>query len=283
MQLGKFKIDILDTGIFALDGGAMFGVVPKALWAKAYNPGDELNRIPLAAKPLLIQWDNKKLLIDTGCGDKVNEKLASIYKIDVNSSSIEKALAKFAIKREEITDVILTHFHFDHAGGATIIENNEIIPTFPNAKYYVQAEHLKWSLSPTDKDKASFLKENYMPLINNNLIESLDGACEVFPGISVQPLYGHTKGMQIVKINDGGLSLVYFADLMPTAAHLPIPFVMGYDNFPLTTMAEKKSVLGEAYESSSILVFEHDAFLQAASITTNEKGFVIDKKIVISE
>ena len=141
MKLGNFEIDVLDTGVFGLDGGAMFGVVPKVLWAKGYNEGDDKNRIPLAARPMLIRWDDKNLLIDTGNGTKYNEKIAKIYDIDLQKSVIETALSPFGLKPEDITDVILTHLHFDHAGGGTVLQNGKAVPAFPNAKYYVQKEH----------------------------------------------------------------------------------------------------------------------------------------------
>ncbi|MGA2297145.1 MAG: MBL fold metallo-hydrolase [FCB group bacterium] len=282
MNIGKFQIDVLDTGIFGLDGGAMFGVVPKALWAIAYNPGDELNRIPLAARPLLIRTTDKIILVDTGNGNKMSDTFAERYGIDREKSSLELALKPFNLKPEKITDVILTHLHFDHAGGAAVIKNGEIVPTFPNAKYYVQKEHLMWAESPTDKDKASFVKNNYQSLVQNGLVETLDGPGELFPGITVMPVNGHTKAMQIVKISDGGQTLLYCADLSPTSAHVNIPFIMGYDNNPLTVIEEKKKYFAEAYEDKWILCFEHDAFVQAAYVNNTNKGFSAGEKVVIT-
>lgn len=283
MKLGKFTIDMLDTGLFALDGGAMFGVVPKVLWTKAYNKGDERNRIPLAARPMLIQWDDKKLLIDTGNGNKYSDKIANIYNIDREKSSLQNALKPFGIKPDEITDVILTHLHFDHAGGSTIIGNNEVIPTFPNAKYYIQKQHYDWALNPTVKDKASFLKENFVPLKDNDVLEFTDGEEEIYTGLSVIPLDGHTKSMQAVKITGDEQVFFYAADLCPTSAHVPIPYVMGYDNFPLTSIEEKQKILRQAYEESWIVAYEHDAFKQATVIDANAKGFYAGAEVVITD
>ena len=283
MKLGKFSIDMLDTGVFALDGGAMFGVIPKALWSKAYNPGDEKNRIPLAARPMLIQWDDRKLLIDTGNGDKFNDKFARIYGIDRNKSSIYHVLEQNGIKPEMITDVILTHLHFDHAGGATVIKNGKAVPSFPNAKYYIQKEQFKWAENPTEKDRASFQKDNFIPLLSDGLMEFTDGEGEIYPGISVIPMDGHTRAMQVVKIAGDDQVLLYAADLCPTAAHVPVPYVMGYDNFPLTGMAEKRRIFSQAYDEGWIVAYEHDAFKQASVIDANEKGFYAGQTVNITE
>lgn len=283
MKLGKFTIDVLDTGIFGLDGGAMFGVVPKALWARAYNPGDDLNRIPLSARPMLIQWDKKKVLIDTGNGNKFNEKFASIYNLDKSKTDIHVVLQQAGLKPEDITDVIFTHLHFDHAGGATIIENGKLVPTFPNARHFVQKTHFKWAENPTEKDRASFIKDNYLPLHADGLIEFTDGPGELFPGISVEQVNGHTPGMQIVRINDNEQTLLYAADLCPTSAHVPVPYVMGFDNNPLTVIEEKKTILPRAYEEGWIVAYEHDAFKQATVINANEKGFFAGDLVQITD
>ncbi len=302
MKFGKFNIDVIDTGIFHLDGGSMFGVVPKVIWSKVYDAGDGLNRIPLAAKPLLVRWDDKVLLIDTGNGNKMNEKLRSIYGIDVEKSSIANALKPFGLKPDDVTDVIFTHLHFDHAGGATIIKDNgnknendkikdgndeiksnEITPAFPNARHYVQKEQLDWASSPTEKDKASFIKDNYQPLIDQKVLETLDGEGEIYPGISVIRCDGHTRAMQLVKITGGGQSLLYCADLAATSAHIRTPFGMGYDNFPLTTINEKKKLFTRAAEEDWTLIFEHDAFMQAAKIRIGAKDFEIKEQIIITK
>lgn len=282
MKLGKFKIDIVNTDIFGLDGGAMFGVVPKAIWSKAYHPGDEKNRIPLSAQPLLVRWNDNIMLIDTGNGDKFNEKFAKIYDLDKERSSIINALKPHDVKPEDVTHVLLTHLHFDHVGGATKYEENELVPTFPNAKHYVQKEQLEWANDPTEKDRASFQKEHYEPLLAEGLLETIDGEGELFPGITVYPVFGHTHAMQVVKLTDEKETVLYCADVMPTSAHIHIPFVMGYDNLPLETIKEKKRFLPQAYEENWTLVFEHDAFRQASKVISTEKGFSAGEKIEIT-
>ncbi|MBX3044184.1 MAG: MBL fold metallo-hydrolase [Candidatus Kapabacteria bacterium] len=282
MKLGKFEVNAVDTGLFHLDGGAMFGVVPKALWSKKYNHGDEKNRIPLAARPLLIEFDNKKILVDTGNGNKREEKFMNIYGIDASKSSIALGLKTFNLKPEDITDVILTHLHFDHTGGSTIIENQKLIPTFPNAKYYVQKEHFDWAMKPTDKDRASFINDDFEPLIREGILEFTNGEMEIFDGISVIPVNGHTQALQMVKLKSQGESLIYISDLSPTVAHLTYTFGLAYDNFPLTTMEEKKKLLPKFYEENTIVCFEHDAFIQACRLADTGKGFGVGEIITIS-
>jgi glyoxylase-like metal-dependent hydrolase (beta-lactamase superfamily II) len=282
MNIGNYKLDLIDTGIFALDGGAMFGVVPKALWAKAYHPGDEINRIPLSARPLLVRTEGKNILIDTGNGTKMSDKLVKIYNIDLEKSDISKGLAAHGLTADDITDVIFTHLHFDHSGGATRLENGQVVPTFPNARHYVQKEHYEWALNPNDKDKASFFNENYEPLFSAGMLELVEGRGELFKGIEVLPVYGHTKAMQMIKINGDEQTFLYCADVCPTSAHVNVPFVMGYDNHPLITIEEKKKILPEAYEESWILVFEHDAFSQAGTVKSGDKGFSFGDKVIIT-
>lgn len=282
MKLGKFNIEAIDTGIFALDAGPMFGVVPKALWQRRYHPGDENNRIPLAARPLLVQFDGKVVLIDTGNGNKFSEKQAKLYGIDLEKSSILSALKKQNVAAEQVTDIILTHLHFDHVGGATIFQGDRLVPTFPNAKYYIQKEQLNWAKNPSPKDAASFLPENIDPLIEHAQLEIIDGEGELFEGISLINSFGHTQAMQMVKIQSEGQSLYFLSDTVPTSAHLPLAFSMGYDNFPLKVIEEKKRLFPQIYEENAIIYFEHDAFLQAATLATSEKGFIIKDKVEIT-
>lgn len=282
MKLKNYLIDTVDTGIFFLDGGAMFGVVPKVMWSKAYNQGDEKNRIPLAARPLLIRGEGKNILVDTGNGINYSEKILSIYGIDREKSNIANSLKPFDLKPEDISDVILTHLHFDHCGASTIIRNGEFEPAFVNAKYYIQKEHLKWAKNPNMKDSASFIPENFIPIDSDGLFEQLDGEGEVFPGISVIPVNGHTPSMQMVKISDGSDTILYCADLAPTSAHLRYTFGLAYDNLPLTTIEEKIKYLPQAYEEKWTIVFEHDAFIQAGKLKSGDKGFELDEAIKIT-
>ncbi|MFP4369656.1 MAG: MBL fold metallo-hydrolase [Candidatus Kapaibacterium sp.] len=284
MNLGKFKIDAVDTGIFGLDGGSMFGVVPKAIWKKAYDEGDSENRIPLAARLMLIRYDDKIILVDTGNGTKYDKKFQKIFDIDRDNSDINVGLKKFGLQREDITDVILTHLHFDHAGGATMPDSSgKPVPTFPNAKYYVQKDQLEWGKNPTLKDKGSFIKDDFMPLEADGMLETLDGDGDLFPGISMINVHGHTKAMQMVKVSDEGSSILYAADLCPTGTHIRLPFIMGYDNFPLTALEEKKKFWPQAADGNWIIFFEHDAKIQAGRIAYGKKDFELTEKIIISE
>jgi glyoxylase-like metal-dependent hydrolase (beta-lactamase superfamily II) len=282
MIVGKFKIDVLDTGQFGLDGGSMFGVVPKTMWSKSYHPGDDLNRIPLAARPLLIQYDEKKILIDAGNGTKWNEKLAAIYNIDLEKSNMSNALSPFELKPEEITHVVFSHLHFDHCGGATKMENDNLVPTFSNAKHYVQKEHLNWALKPSEKDRASFIRDNFIPILKNGMMETIDGEGEIFPGIRAIPVFGHTHSMQMIKISDGGETILYCADLSPTSAHIHIPVGLSFDNHPIITLQEKKQFIPLAYEEGWTIVYEHDVFKQASKINKNDKGFFAEEEILIT-
>ena len=280
MNIGPYTVSAFETGDFALDGGAMFGVVPKTLWTKAYHSGDELNRIDMTARSLLLRGNGRTMLIDTGCGHKMSDKLMSIYRVDYTRASVNQSLEMQGISPEEITDVILTHLHFDHVGGATTISpTGEIIPTFPNATYHVQKEQLLWAQSPTEKDRASFMPENWDPLIANGMLNIIDGDGELFSGIHVQRVYGHTCGLQVIHIQDDEQHIVFPADLIPTAAHIPVPYVMGYDNFPLTSMEEKQALLMQASEQGWILCFEHDSFTIAGTVKRTEKGFSLQQSV----
>ena len=278
MKLGKYEILPIKSGQFALDGGAMFGVVPKSLWEKS-NPSDEKNRIPLALRSLLIKSTERIILIDTGIGNNFDQKFSSIYKIETNDWNVNHQLQSYNIKPEDITDVILTHLHFDHTGGTTYRKNGQLVLAFQNAIHHVQEEHWDWALKPSEKDQASFLQENFILLEKERMLNKLSGPCELFPGLEVMVTYGHTPGMQIVKISDSDKTLLYCADLIPTASHIPVPWVMAYDNNPMTTMNEKNRLLPQAVEENWVLVFEHDPELNAGTITRTEKGFKLDKGI----
>jgi glyoxylase-like metal-dependent hydrolase (beta-lactamase superfamily II) len=273
MKIGKYELFAIDTGTFALDGGAMFGVVPKTLWEKT-NPPDEKNRIPMAARALLLIGDGRKILIDVGNGAKMNEKLSAIYKIDSSKNNLVSSLNNHGILHEDITDVILTHLHFDHCGGSTQKVGGEILPTFPSAKYYVQREHWEWAQKPTDRDKASFFPDDYIPLFERGMLNFTEGEGEIVPGISCRICNGHTTALQAPLISDGDSSLLYVADLMPTYSHVQLPWIMGYDLRPLVTLEEKRRILNEAVDGNWILFFEHDASVQSCRVQRSEKGIV---------
>jgi len=276
LKIGKYKLYPIETGRFALDGGAMFGVVPKTLWEKL-NPADEYNRIDLALRSLLLKSEDRLILIDTGIGNKFSEKLKNIYKIDFSIYSLKNSLEKLNISPGDISDVIISHLHFDHAGGTTTKSEGELNLTFPNASYHIQQEQWDWALNPTQKDKASFLEEDFLLLQDYGKLNLLSGPCELFPGIELLVMYGHTHGMQIVKISDTTDTILYCSDLIPTASHIPIPWVMAYDNNPLTTMIEKSRLLQVIADEKWMLFFEHDSLRQTATVKVTEKGYQLDQ------
>ena len=278
MKIGPYDIFTIESGSVWLDGGAMFGVVPKVLWNKT-NPADELNRIELAMRILVIKSAARTILVDTGVGYKMNEKLSKIYNVDHHKYRLEQGLAEHGLTPADVTDVIITHMHFDHIGGATYYDGDELKLTFPNATHYVQGEQWDWANHPSDKDRASYMPENFKPIDEAGRLMQLDGPKELFPGIEVLVMYGHTPGMQLPKISDGSTTLLYCADLMPTASHIPLPYIMGYDNHPLTTLEEKKRLLPKAVEENWILAFEHDPFRKAGTVEKTEKGYRLKEEI----
>ncbi len=281
MTIGPYEVHSLETGRFSLDGGAMFGVVPWVFWSKT-NPPDERRRIELAARCLLIRGNGRTILVDDGNGTKWNDKLKDIYKLDTAHSDIVRSLQQYGLTPDDITDVLLTHLHFDHAGGSTTKENGSVVPAFRKAKYYVQKKHWELSQSPTEKDRGSFMREDYQPLMDHRVLELVDGEFEIFPGIELMVCNGHTSAQQLPKISDGKRSVLFCCDLIPTVSHLPYPYVMAYDVRPLLTIEEKKKVLGRACEEKWILFFEHDPTVEAATIRSGEKSFVIDQKVTLS-
>jgi glyoxylase-like metal-dependent hydrolase (beta-lactamase superfamily II) len=282
MIIGPYRVDALETGRFALDGGAMFGVVPKPIWSK-FHPADDRNRIELAMRVLLIRDGERNILVDVGIGSKFSPKLVDIYKVSFETSNLESSLRSVGLQKHEITDVILTHLHFDHAGGSTERRGGEVVPTFPNARYYVQKAHWALATQPSEKDRGSFMSEDFLVLKATGKLELLDGEVELFPSIETILVNGHTDAQQLVRIAVDGSSLLYCCDLVPTAGHLPLPYVMAYDLRPLQTIEEKKRILGQASDENSILVFEHDPFVEAARIQAVEKGFAVTEKITFDD
>jgi glyoxylase-like metal-dependent hydrolase (beta-lactamase superfamily II) len=280
--IGPYSIDVVETGSFALDGGAMFGVVPKPLWERSYAPADARNRIPMVARCLLLRSANHTILVDTGNALHMSDKLKEIYAIDSATTSLDRSLQRLGVGTVDITHVLLTHLHFDHAGGTVTPVGDGFAPRFANARHLVQAEHLAWAQRPTEKDRASFLPETWETLARHNVLDVVEGDIEVLPNISVQRLYGHTAAMQAVMVNDGNSGLLFSADLMPTGAHVPVPYVMGYDNEPLRTIDEKKRILPRVAEEQWTVVFEHDALRQAARIVHSERGYMLGDEVVIT-
>jgi len=274
MKIGPYELHAIDTGRFALDGGAMFGVVPKPLWNKT-NPADEQNRIELALRALLIVGKGRVILVDTGIGTKFNEKQRAIYKVDHSRFDLASSLRKVGVSFAEITHVILTHLHFDHAGGATTLEGGRLKPTFPNATYIVQRRNFEWALNPSERDRASYFRDDFAPLKEHGVLELRDGTGELFPNIALEVVNGHTPGQQLVRISDGRATLLYCADLVPTTSHLALPYIMAYDLFPLTTLEEKKTYLCRASDEEWTLFFEHDPDTEAARVKRGGKGFEV--------
>lgn len=268
------RLHSIHTGFFKLDGGAMFGVVPRVMWMKL-NPPDENNMCTWAMRSLLIQKEGRNILIDTGIGDKQDAKFRSHFHPH-GDESIVKSLAKLGLGLEDITDVLLTHLHFDHSGGAVSrdVEGN-LVPTFPNATYWSNKAHWDWAMNPNPREKASYLKENFVPLKDAGVLQFIDfgeeGEVE-WEGIRLRLLYGHTGSMMMPIIPYKDTKLVYCADLMPSMYHLSLPYVMAYDVKPLETLKEKKVLLDEALENDWVLFFEHDPVNEICSVVKNKKG-----------
>ena len=264
MKIGKYKLSIIESGFFGLDGGAMFGIVPKPLWEKT-NPSDEANRIKLSTRHLILESDSRKIIIDTGMGEKWDEKMKSIYAVEENVS-MQSALDKKGLKVEDITDVILTHLHFDHTGGSTVANNGKLEPAFPNAKYYVQKQNYDWGINPSQRDKGSYLIENFKPLFEEGVLNFINGNESFDNEIEFIVINGHTFSQQMVKVSDGSSTILFCADLIPTISHIPLPYIMGYDLQPLVTLEEKKKYLKIAVDENWKLFFGHDPEFALATV-----------------
>lgn len=263
----------IETGNFKLDGGAMFGVVPKSIWNKI-NPADENNLCSWAMRSLLIEDGNQLILIDTGIGNKQDEKFFSHYYLHGNHS-LDKSLQQYGFTRNDITDVILTHLHFDHCGGAIERDQNgNLRPAFANANYWSNKAHWQWAVEPNAREKASFLKENILPIQESGqlkFVENTDGI-QFHENIKLRMVHGHTESMMLPQIQYKGKTVLYMADLLPSVGHIPLPYVMAYDMFPLKTLEEKKSFLTEALENEYVLYFEHDPKVECCTLQSTEKG-----------
>ena len=277
MKIGLYDIYPIETGSFKLDGGSMFGVIPKVLWEKT-NKADERNRIKLSARCLLIIGNGRIILMDDGNGTKVTQKFIDIYGLDT-THNLYSSLKKYNVKPDDITDVILSHLHFDHAGGSTVEEQGVIKPAFPNAKYHVQRVQWENALNPTERDKASYIPNDYLPLKDYGVLSLVEGDKEIFPQISVHVSNGHSPGLQLLKISDGIKTLFYAADLMPCTSHVPLPYIMGFDLNPLVTLEDKKKFLKQAVVEDWIIFFEHDPDTIAGKVKRTEKGYIFDSPV----
>jgi glyoxylase-like metal-dependent hydrolase (beta-lactamase superfamily II) len=275
MKIGNYELKVIHTGYFYLDGGAMFGIIPKPLWERS-NPADDKNRIKLSTRNLLLKSDSEIILIDTGMGEKWDDKAKDIY--NMSTTPIEEALKKEGVERGDVTDVILTHLHFDHTGGSTKMEEGKVVPTFPNAKYHVAKKNFEWGMNPSERDRGSYLKENFLPLKEEGILRIFEGDSQFNNNISFIEVNGHTFGQQLIKIKDESNTLVYCGDLLPTVSHVRLPYIMGYDLQPLVTLEEKKRLLPIAAEEEWLLFFEHDPEIAAATVTVDGKGINLKEK-----
>lgn len=264
MLLGDMEVRFVSGGGFRLDGGAMFGVVPKTLWQKKMPP-DERNRIRLNANSLLVRAAGKTILIETGNGTKWDDKLRDIYAVEPGDPLVASLQAN-GVAPPQIDLVINTHLHFDHAGGGTRLENGVAVPTFPNAEYLVQRGEIEHALHPTERDRASYFPENVLPISAAKQWRTLDGNAEILPGICVQRIPGHNADIQAVKLSGGGKTLVFVADLLPTRHHVPLPWIMAYDLYPMLTLETKRNWLRDIIANRWIVVFGHDPEIPVATL-----------------
>lgn len=281
MKIGNYTLHTLELGSFGLDGGAMFGIVPKVLWNKE-NPADEQNRIDMRTRCLLLKdaKNKRNILVDCGLGDKDDAKFKERHK--VAPYALDAELAKHHLKAEEITDIIATHFHFDHMGGLTKFDSEgKLTSRFPNAKIWVQKRNWAHAWKPNEKDRASYLLPNFSLYQNDSRLQLVDGEEEILPGITMRLTEGHTIGMQHPMISDGTHSLLYCADIIPMSAHVRVAWVMGYDCFPLTTIEEKKKILAECAEKETVIFFEHCPYMDGARVKHNGRDYEVKEKVYL--
>ena len=277
------KLYSINTGNFKLDGGAMFGVVPKSIWQHLNTP-DENNMCNWAMRCLLIEEGERLILIDNGMGNKQDAKFFGHYFLN-GDDTLEKSLAKNGFSTDVITDVFLTHLHFDHCGGSIKREGDKLIPAFKNATYWSNESHWQWAINPNDREKASFLKENILPIQESGKLKFIDVADGISfsENIKVRFINGHTEAMMLPQINYNGKTIVFMADLLPSVAHIPIPYIMAYDTKPLQTLQEKKSFLTEAQQNDYILFFEHDPTIECCTLKLTDRGVRSKDSFYLSE
>jgi glyoxylase-like metal-dependent hydrolase (beta-lactamase superfamily II) len=270
MHLGEIEVRHILGGNFYLDGGAMFGVVPKPLWEKK-SPPDSRNRIRLAANSLLVRAGNKNILIETGNGTKWPAKLRDIYGIEEGDPLVDN-LAAAGVRTDQIELVINTHLHFDHAGGNTKILDGKAVSTFSNARYIVQATELVHAANPTERDRASYFDENFLPMQESGQWHAISGDTEILPGISTVLIPGHNADLQGIKLTGGGKTIFFVADLIPTRHHIPLPWIMAYDLYPLQTLESKRKWMQTIIQDGWIVVFGHDPDIPAATLHERDAG-----------
>lgn len=264
-------LHVIETGNLKLDGGAMFGVVPKSIWGRSY-PADENNLCNWSMRCLLVVNGERKILIDNGIGDKQDERFLKHYYLN-GDASLEKSLKKVGYVPDDITDMVLTHLHFDHCGGSIRkIADDQFEPVFKNADYWISKPQWEWATHPNRREKASFLKENILPIEHSGRLKLVEKEQEIFPGFFLAFYNGHTDGQMIPHIDFNGRTIVFMADLLPSTAHVPLPYVMAYDTRPLLTLQEKEKFLNEAINKDYVLFLEHDLYNECCTIKSTEKG-----------
>ncbi len=275
------NLHVINTGFFKLDGGAMFGVVPKSIWMKT-NPPDQNNLCTWAMRCLLIEDGDRLTLIDNGIGNKQDEKFFSHYYLHGESDLIS-SLRNAGFRESDITDMFLTHLHFDHCGGGVKMENGKPVLTFPNARYWSNADHWKWATEPNPREKASFLRENIQPMKESGQLNFVDAKSSPVPGTDILLVSGHTESMMIPQIRYKDKTICYMADLLPSVGHIPLPYVMAYDTRPLITMEEKARFLNEAADRGYVLFFEHDPVNECCTVKHTERGVRLDRTFRLAE
>lgn len=274
----------IETERFKLDGGAMFGVVPKVIWNRL-NPADEDNLCPWAMRCLLIEQDDRLILIDNGVGDKQDAKFFGHYHLH-GPDTLEQSLRRHGFHHGDVSDVILTHLHFDHCGGSVLRKGDRLLPAFPKAQYWSNTRHWDWAVKPNEREKASFLRENILPIEESGQLALLPvpaaGTATFAAGIQIRYVHGHTEAMMLPQIQYRGRTLVFMADLIPSIWHLPMAWVMAYDMFPMTTLAEKRSFLEEAADNDWVLFFEHDPNHECCTLQRTEKGIRLKEHFPLS-
>jgi glyoxylase-like metal-dependent hydrolase (beta-lactamase superfamily II) len=276
------KLHVINTGFFKLDGGAMFGVVPKSIWQKT-NPADDNNLCSWAMRCLLIEDGNRLILIDNGLGNKQDQKFFSHYYLH-GDDSLQSSIHKAGFSERDITDMFLTHLHFDHCGGGVIRQGDSLIPTFPNAVYWSNSDHWKWATQPNARERASFLSENILPMQQSGQLKFIDHETTgPIPQTEILLVSGHTDKMMIPKIKYKEYTVCYMADLIPSVGHIPLAYVMGYDTRPLITLEEKAAFLNEAADRHYVLFFEHDPVNECCTLKHTDKGVRVDRVFRLSE
>lgn len=272
----------INTGHFKLDGGAMFGVVPKSMWNKI-NPADENNMCSWALRCLLIEDGNRLILVDNGMGDKQDAKFFGHYYLH-GDDTLDKSLAIHGFNRNDITDVILSHLHFDHCGGSIKRDGDKLVPAFANATFWSNERHWNWAVHPNEREKASFLKENILPIQESGQLKFIETHRNEFPdNIMIRQVFGHTEAMMLPQVIYKGRTVLFMADLLPSVGHIPLPYVMAYDMFPLQTLSEKKSFLTEALQEDYVLFFEHDPQIECCTLQMTDKGIRMKETFKLSE